>query len=97
MKWSSFSFNMLIKGFKIQFIKVANIKFLLPCNRSFFYHVMNFERLLYIFKNDAYLLCVLTIPMNCSKETLEFYLPVMLTVGIEFITTEKKCKMKYKF
>ena len=31
-----------------------------------------------------------------QKETSKFYLPIMLTVGIEFMTTEKKYKMKYK-
>ena len=43
-----------------------------------------------------YRLWVLAIPTNCNKETSKFYLPIMLTVGIEFMTTENKYKMKYK-
>ena len=42
------------------------------------------------------LLWVLTIPTNCNKETSKFYLSIMLSVNIEFMTTEKKYKMKYK-
>ena len=42
------------------------------------------------------LLWVLTIPTNCNKETSKFYLPIMLAVGIVFMTTEKKYKIKYK-
>ena len=47
------------------------------------------------FQNDAY--CgYWQKPTNCNKETSKFYLPIMLTVGIEFMTTEMKYKTKYK-
>ena len=35
-----------------------------------------------------FLLWVLAIPTNFNKETSKFYLSIVLTVGIEFMTTE---------
>ena len=32
------------------------------------------------------------IPTNCNKETTKLYLPIMIRVGIEFMTTEKRHK-----
>ena len=73
VKWSSFSFNMLIKGFKIHFIKVANIKFLLPYNGSIFLIMLWILNTYCVYSQQSsmyHILLVLIIPTQCCYASL---------------------------
>ena len=73
LKWSSFSFNMLIKGFKIHLIKAANIKFLLPYNGSIFLIILWILNTYCVYSQQSsmyHILLVLIIPTQCCYASL---------------------------